>query len=457
MGKLFGTDGIRGVAGEYPLDERTLIAVGRSLVKMLSEQTGRHPRLIVGRDTRESGPEIEAVLARGVASAGGQIVTAGVITTPGVAYLTRALGFDAGVVISASHNQYRDNGIKIFSSAGTKLDDATEAAMEREIQDCGLQIADCRLKEEHDHASRITDHAEEGRAGAYLRFLSEEVGRGLDLSGFRVALDCAHGAAYRIAPEVFRRLGAEVRAIGVEPNGRNINLDGGSLHPEKLQTLVVEAGCDLGVTFDGDADRALFVSRRGRLFDGDDTLYVLACYLQDRDRLNGGIVVGTEMTNLGLEQALTRRALTLHRTKVGDRFVLEKLVELKASLGGEQSGHIIISDISLAGDGLITALEVFRVIKETGRELSDLTEEFTRFPQVLINVAVREKPPFDSVPEITQAVHTVEARLGGRGRLVLRYSGTEPLARVMVEADDQALVNESAEAVAEVIRRHLGN
>ncbi|HXF04796.1 MAG TPA: phosphoglucosamine mutase [Blastocatellia bacterium] len=450
---LFGTDGIRGVAGIYPLDERTIFACGFSLVEILRKQLQRPPRLLIGRDTRESGPWIETVCSQGVLAAGGCVSSAGIITTPGVAYLTRTNGFDAGIVVSASHNVYHDNGIKIFSSAGTKLDDQTEKALEEAIL-CSRPMP---MRAEKPGSLPPLLWADEHLRDEYVRFLVEEVGRGVDLSGWRVALDCAQGAAYEIAPAVFRRLGADVRAMGIEPTGRNINLDCGSLHPERLQQLVRDSGCDLGIAFDGDADRALFVGREGEIFDGDCVLFVLAHYLDNRQQLRGRIVVGTEMTNAGLEQALVRRHIRLVRTRVGDRYVLEKLMELDASLGGEPSGHIILSDVSLAGDGLITALAVLRVMIETGADLPGLLQGFERYPQKLINVPVQAKPPLETIPEVVATVERLRRELGARGRIVLRYSGTENLARVMVEADEDAKANFFAEQLADVLRRHLGD
>lgn len=449
---LFGTDGIRGVAGIYPLDEQTIFACGFSLVEILRQQLGRPPRVLIGRDTRESGPWIEAVCTQGVLAAGGHIRSAGIITTPGVAYLTRTNGFDAGIVISASHNVYHDNGIKIFSSAGTKLDDQTEKTLEEVI----LRTRTTPRGAEKRASLPPLLWADERLRDEYVRFLVEDVGRGLDLSRWRVALDCAQGAAYEIAPAVFRRLGADVRAMGIEPTGRNINLDCGSLHPERLQQVVRDGGYDLGIAFDGDVDRALFVGRGGELFDGDCVLFVLAEYLDNRQQLRGRIVVGTEMTNAGLEQALARRHIRLVRTKVGDRYVLEKLMELDASLGGEPSGHIILSDVSLAGDGLITALAVLRVMIETGADLPQLLQGFEQYPQKLINVPVRAKPPLETIPEVVTTIERLRQELGARGRIVLRYSGTEHLARVMVEADEDAKATHAAEQLADVLRRHLG-
>jgi len=450
--RLFGTDGIRGVAGTYPLDERTIFACGFCLTQILRQRGGRLPRLLIGRDTRQSGPWIETACAEGIVAAGGHVTRVGIVTTPAVAYLTRANGFDAGIVISASHNIYRDNGIKIFSSAGVKLDDPTEAALEEAIS------------RQESPQPRSGDRlpvppllwADETLVAEYVRFLVEEVGRGLDLSGWRVALDCAQGAAYEIAPRVFHELGASVYAMATEPDGQNINSRCGSLHPESLQQFVREKECDLGIAFDGDADRALFVGPQGDLFDGDGVLFVLAEYLTAQDRLRGRVVVGTEMTNGGLEQALARRDIRLVRTKVGDRYVLEKMLELDASLGGEPSGHIILSEVGPVGDGLITALAVVRVMMETGADLSELVKGFHRYPQVLINVPIREKPPLETIPEVTTTVEHLRRQLGGQGRIVLRYSGTENLARVMVEADEAATAAACADQLAEVIRRHLG-
>ena len=405
MGRLFGTDGIRGIAGEYPLDAQTIFACGKALVRVL----GRPLRVLVGRDTRESGPWIERLIAAGVCAAGGEVVSAGVFTTPGIAYVVRAHAeLNAGVVISASHNPYRDNGIKVFSAQGMKLSDAQEAAIEREIE--ALVRERVEVREAPSLAVQEDQFATE-----YLQFLRAR-GMGEEerpLAGWRIGFDGAHGAAYRLGPRLFEELGARVEAIGIMPDGRNINDGCGSLYPAALQRLVLEQGCDVGIAVDGDADRAVLVARTGELLDGDDALYILATYLQERGRLRGNVVVGTEMTNFGLEQALAQRGITMVRAKVGDRYVLEQLLERGASLGGEPSGHIIVPELSPTGDGLLTALLLVNVMRETGRDLTELRAGFARYPQQVCNVRVREKPPLGTIPGFSRAMAEAQERLRG--------------------------------------------
>ena len=454
--RLFGTDGIRGVAGEFPLDETTVATIGRSLVLNLAHELGRSPRILIGRDTRESGPQIEFALARGATAAGATVQSAGVITTPGVAYITRATPFDAGVVISASHNPYQDNGIKVFSPSGKKLPDEMERRIEARVAAAtGQSVSPYHQTGEldwlHDQEER-----EKGYQESYINYLATDVGRGLKLKGLRLALDCANGAASAIAPELFDRMGAEVEVLSAQPDGRNINEACGSLHQEGLQRAVVDRGLDLGIAFDGDADRALFVDAKGRLVDGDGTLLVLANYLKKRGQLAGGLVVATVMSNVGLEIALRDRGIELIRTLVGDRYVLEELLARGAKLGGEQSGHIIFPDISLAGDGMITAIELLRALGDSGLALEQLAAQMTRYPQLLVNVRVRSKPPFDTLPEVKAESQRVEHELQGRGRLLIRYSGTENLARVMIEGEDEIKVEEQANRLADVIRKAIG-
>jgi len=462
MKKLFGTDGMRGEAGVFPLDAATLTAAGRSLVRHLWPGRLGRPQIVTGRDTRESGAWIERAFIEGVLSAGGQAASAGVITTPGVAFLARDLPADAGVVISASHNPFHDNGIKIFSPTGRKLDDATERLIEADIYagretaapppdfDAGAPPPD------EDDVEGYMRSAVAFRAG-YLDHLAEKVGAGLRLEGLTVVLDCANGAASALAPALFSRLGARVVSTADAPDGRNINRDCGSLHTEALCRRVVEEGAHLGVAYDGDADRALFVDARGRLVDGDATLWVLARRMQERGELEGDRVVATVMSNLGLELALRTRGVELLRTDVGDKYVLEELLRTGSTLGGEQSGHIIFPRLSLAGDGMATTLNLLRAVVETGRPLDELTEGFRRYPQVLLNVRVREKVPFEEVEEVAAASREVRERLGDAGRLLLRYSGTEPLARVMIEGQSQEEIDALAGELAGVIRRRLGD
>lgn len=454
--KLFGTDGIRGVADAFPLDAQTLAVIGRSLVSNLTREPGRAPRIVIGRDTRESGPRIEAALARGARAAGAIVQSAGVITTPGVAYITRTAPFDAGVVISASHNPYQDNGIKVFTPSGRKLADDMERGIEEDVAsatgsivgaDDGTNEADWRS----DHSQNENKFQQ-----SYLNYLATEVAGGLKLDGMKIALDCANGAASDIAPKLFERLEATVKVISAEPNGRNINEGCGSLHLERLQAIVASEGLDVGVAFDGDADRSLFVDGRGKVVDGDAALLILADDLKRRGLLDGGRIVATVMSNIGLEIALRERGIELVRAQVGDRYVLEELRSLGAKLGGEQSGHIIFPDISLAGDGMITAIELLRVVRASGRSLGELASQMTIYPQVLVNVRVRSKPPLEGVPEIKAQIQRVEKDLQGRGRLLVRYSGTENLARVMIEGEDEKKIREQANQLAEIIRQRIG-
>lgn len=446
MGEFFGTDGIRGVAGQFPLDAPTIERIGYSLAMELRARLDRSPLIIIGRDTRESGEWIEAAIVRGIHTAQAEARSAGVITTPGVAYLTRTLKADAGVVISASHNPYQDNGIKVFAPSGQKLDDATEQAIERDLKADPASFPPM---------SSAVIKPDESLKEKYFDFLREEIGAELDLRKQRIVVDCASGASYEIAPLLFASLGALVTAINIEPDGRNINLDCGSLHPERLQEVVLKAEADLGIAFDGDADRALFVDDRGQLVDGDQVLFVMAEYLAARNKLAGRRVVATVMSNLGLELALQQRDIKLARTQVGDKYVLEELLTGGGSIGGEQSGHIIFPEISLAGDGMITALEVVRVMAESGKSLSELTRGFTHYPQVIINVRVARKPPLESIAPIKAAVAALEEQLDGKGRLLLRYSGTENLARVMIEGQDEATIRKQAEELARIIKDNL--
>lgn len=446
MMKLFGTDGIRGLAGESPLDEKTISIIGRSLARQLRDKLGREPRFVTGRDTRESGTWIEDAFHKGARMAGAHCESAGVITTPGVAYLTRAFDLDAGIVVSASHNPYKDNGIKIFSPSGQKIDEATEKKIEREI----FEEKEVKLPSNF----AVDDARAAEFQSSYLDYLAGQF-EDLSLGGLKIVLDCANGAASRLAPQLFRRLGADVVAINAEPDGRNINKDCGSQHPEDLQSTVIKEGADLGAAFDGDADRSIFVDENGAVVDGDATMWILAQYLDARGELNNSTVVATVMSNLGLELALKSKNIKLLRTSVGDKYVLEELVKTGSSLGGEQSGHIILPDTSLVGDGMRTALFMLVAMREHGKKLSEMTAGFVRYPQILVNVKVGKKLPFDDVQEISEASKQIRSELDGSGRLLLRYSGTEDLARVMIEGKDQQAIEKQANSLAEVIRNSL--
>jgi phosphoglucosamine mutase len=437
--------------------------VGASLATHLKNRLGRAPLIVIGKDTRESGGWLEQALASGATKAGAQWKSAGVITTPGIAFLARTLPADAGIVISASHNAYSDNGLKIFAPSGRKLDEETEGLIEGDV----FAEMDRRTSKATSDAPPFAPIATSAGIDAvgnseadlrtrYLDFLVKEIGRGMNLNGINLVLDCANGAASGFASEIFERLGAIVKTISDHPNGRNINLGCGSLHMESLQEEVLQQNADLGVAFDGDADRSLFVDPKGRLINGDASLWILARYMQGRHQLHNDTVVATVMSNIGLEIALQSQGLRLVRTDVGDKYVLEELVRLGANLGGEQSGHIIFPKLSLAGDGLITTLCILRAMTEEGKALNELTEGFQTFPQILVNVAVKVKRPFAEVAAIQTAARKIEAELGLRGRLLLRYSGTEALARVMIEGENQDEIAEQASELATVIQKSLG-
>src|SRR5271165_2294648 len=446
MGKeLFGTDGVRGVPGTYPLDDQTLFAMGRAIGgNLLREHGSAH--VLIGMDTRESGPHIAGLLTAGLYKAGVTVAFAGVITTPGVACLVRQNDFQAGVVISASHNPFHDNGVKLFSHAGMKFPDSVEEILETEI---------LRLREEHAPQTMPALTASHALHVEYLDFLRSRIIPGTSLNGFRLVLDCANGAAYQLGPELFRSLGAQVIAMGVSPDGRNINAGCGSMYLEGLQKRVLEESAALGVAFDGDADRALFVCGSGRIVNGDGVLLAVARYLKSRNALKNERVVATSMSNLGLERVLAREGMTLGRAPVGDRYVLEEMLKSGNNLGGEQSGHIIFLDDSPAGDGLLTAVKVACLVALHG-SLGSLVAGLKDYPQVIVNVKVKAKPPLDSLPEVARALAEAEAALGDNGRIVLRYSGTEPLARVMVEAEHDADVQRFSQSIAAALKSAVG-
>lgn len=454
MKKLFGTDGMRGEAGKFPLDAATVRIVGASLANQFIKKGIETPEFIVGRDTRESGAGIEQAFTEGAVSAGAKVVSANVITTPGVAFLTRELNADAGIVISASHNPFHDNGIKIFSPSGRKIDEATERQIEADIFDSQESESVNRDKLADKQNSEIKNQSSDLQK-KYLDYLTQEFSE-LSLSNLKIVVDCANGAASELAPKLLRQLGAEIVATFCEPDGRNINADCGSLHIEKLQARVKSERADFGVAFDGDADRALFVDECGEIVDGDATLWAMALHLQDHGNLAENTVVATVMSNLGLEVALESRGIKLLRTAVGDKYVLEELLKTGTSLGGEQSGHIIFPKRSLVGDGLLTTLFLLETMQEKRAKLSGLINGFKRFPQILVNVKVREKAPFESVPKISAEAAEIESLLGAKGRLLLRYSGTENLARVMLEGENQEEINALAQRLAATIRAEIG-
>jgi len=443
--ELFGTDGIRGIPGTYPLDDATLYGVARALGKYLLERDA-NPRVLIGMDTRESGPHIAAQLAAGLADDGVGFVSAGVISTPGVACLVRQNKFSAGMVISASHNPFHDNGVKLFAGTGMKFPDEVEEHLEIEIHN----------HKDYDTAPHgITVLADRALDEEYLAYLRGCVIPGAKLAGMKVVLDCANGAASQLGPSLFRSLGADVIAIHDQPNGRNINDGCGSLHPEILQKKVIETSAALGVAFDGDADRAMFVSASGRHVDGDGVLLAMARFFKSTGHLNGGRVIGTTMANLGLERALEAEGVSLARVPVGDRYVLEEMLRSGANLGGEQSGHIIFLDDATTGDGLLTALKMACLVALQG-PLDDLVRGLKIFPQTIVNIKVKSKPPLESLPVVSAAIDKATKTLGAAGRVVVRYSGTEPKARVMVEAERAEDVTHWAETLASAIRAAIG-
>ena len=442
---LFGTDGVRGTAGEYPLDHQTVARIGAALVRAMRAD-GRALRFIVGRDTRESGEWIEQELARGACAEGASVTSAGIVPTPAVAYVARDMGFDAGIVISASHNPFQDNGIKVFSGRGQKFTEALEREVEAIVKARDWSVSDSARAciERIDVVDAYIGHA------LLSLPLPERLGR------FKLAVDAANGATTSVAPRLFRDLGFEVHLIGASPDGRNINLDCGSTHPQALAHAVREHGCRMGVAFDGDGDRAIFIDASGHIVDGDAVLLMCARYLHSAGRLKGPAIVATVMSNIGLEIALRESGIGLVRCPVGDKYVMEEMLKRDLSLGGEQSGHIIFSDHLFTGDGIATALTVMRVMAETGRDLAELAKQLVTYPQVLVNVRVREKRDYHAVPQIAAAMARVEAQLAGHGRLLVRYSGTEPLLRVMIEGRDQREIQAWATEIANSVREHLG-
>ena len=449
--RLFGTDGIRGTAGIYPLDPKTVRRVGAALVRALPQRlrSTLPPRLLIGRDTRESGEWIEAALAHGAGGEGARVVSAGVVPTPALAYLTRTAGYDAGVVISASHNPFEDNGIKVFSGRGEKFTERVEREVEAIVADSSWRTSDG----EDDKVTR------QDLAGAYLDHLRAVFPEAASLTGrrpFGLAIDCANGATTTVAPALLEGLGFRTVVIANRPDGRNINLRCGSTDPGELARTVVARGLPMGVAFDGDGDRAIFVDHRGEIVNGDAVLLMCASQLQREGRLKGGAIVATVMSNIGLELALQSRGIDLVRCAVGDKYVMEEMLGRGLSLGGEQSGHVIFSEYLFTGDGLCTALNVLRTVALTGRTLADLAGDLTAYPQVLLNVRVRERTDLKDVPPVAAVITRVESRLAGRGRLLVRYSGTEPLLRVMLEGRDETEIRTWAQEIVDVVKEHLG-
>jgi phosphoglucosamine mutase len=446
MRKLFGTDGIRAVAGEAPLDKRTVRAVGVALATKL----GKGSTVVMGMDTRESGPWIAATLAAGLRDGGATVANAGVITTPAIAFLARKHGYNAGVVISASHNPWHDNGIKIFGGDGYKLPDAVELEIEAEIERV-LAGSELRTQDSEDELPVVN----ESFRAEYVRFLLEAV-PGISLDNHKVVIDCANGAASAVAPQLFEHLGGTVEVTHASPDGRNINEQCGALHPEIVAAEVKVRGASMGFTFDGDADRALFADEHGNIVNGDAVMLACARDMQARSELAGDLVVATTMSNMGFEAALKRSGISMLRAPVGDKYVLEEMRKSGAALGGEQSGHVLFPARATTGDGLLTALMVLDVVHRSGKTLGELIADLKNYPQVILNVKVREKKPMDTLPNVMATIRAAEDELRDSGRVVIRYSGTEALARVMIEAESEEAMRRHAEAIAAAIRAELG-
>jgi phosphoglucosamine mutase len=447
--RLFGTDGIRGIANVEPMTAETALRLGRAAAHVFKrDDANRRHKIIIGKDTRVSGYVFESALTAGFCSMGVDVLLLGPMPTPAIAFLTRSLRADAGVVISASHNPFPDNGIKFFAGSGFKLPDEVEADIEYHMRDAALD-GERPTGNGVGKAFRIDD-----ALGRYNVFVKQTFPRELTLEGLRITIDCAHGAAYRVAPEVLEELGADVVAIGVDPDGENINRDCGAVHPQQLQETVRRSGAHVGVALDGDADRAIFVDESGAFVDGDEVLAMLAVDLSARSQLRGK-VVATVMSNIGLELGLRAQGIGLVRVPVGDRYVVEEMRRSGCNLGGEQSGHVVLLDHSTTGDGLVTALQVLALMVQRQRPLSDLRQAMHRFPQRLVNVPVRKRREISTMPGIQQVIDRVVHDLGGRGRVLVRYSGTEPLLRVMVEAEHMDQVDACVAEITDAIRRHL--
>ncbi len=449
MRKLFGTDGVRGVANLDPMTSEMAMQLGRAAAHIFMRRAGRH-QIVIGKDTRISGYMLESALMAGICSMGVDVLLVGPMPTPAIAFLTRSLRADAGVVISASHNPYQDNGIKFFSSNGFKLPDEVEARIEKLIMSDEIRhlrpTADLIGK-----AYRIDD-----AEGRYIEFAKRSLPKELDFQGIKLVVDCANGAAYKVAPTVLRELGASVEVIGDKPNGMNINSGCGAVHPDLLQETVLRQKADIGIALDGDADRAVFVCEQGTVIDGDHVMAALGLDLQQNGLLAKQTLVGTVMSNFGLELSMAKAGITLVRTPVGDRYLLERMLAEGYSFGGEQSGHFIFLDHNTTGDGLVSALQMLSLMKRTKKPLSELAKAMTAVPQVLVNIQVKQKPVLETIPDVDRAIQESNRRLNGSGRVVIRYSGTEPLLRIMVEGEQSTLVNEIADDLARVVREHIG-
>jgi phosphoglucosamine mutase len=449
MRKLFGTDGVRGVANLEPMTSETAMQLGRAAAHIFMRRAGRH-QIVIGKDTRLSGYMLEAALISGICSMGVDVLLVGPMPTPAIAFLTRSLRADAGVVISASHNPYQDNGIKFFSNNGFKLPDEVEARIEQLI--VSNEIHHLRPTADAIGKAFRIDDAE----GRYIEFVKRSLPKDLDFQGMKLVVDCANGAAYKAAPNVLRELGAAVEVLCDKPDGMNINAGCGAVHPEGLQEAVLAHGADLGIALDGDADRAIFVCEQGEIIDGDHVMAALALDLHAQRLLAKQTIVGTVMSNFGLELAMGKAGIRLIRTPVGDRYLLERMLSDGYNFGGEQSGHFIFLDHNTTGDGLISALQILSLMKRTKKPLSELAKAMAAVPQVLVNVKVKEKRDLASLPELQRAIETSERRLNGTGRILVRYSGTEPLLRIMVEGEEDATIRAVADDLVQIVRSHLG-
>ncbi len=446
--RLFGTDGVRGIANIEPMTAETALKLGRAIAHVFKNEPRRH-RIVIGKDTRLSGYMIESAMMAGICSMGVDVLLVGPLPTPGIAFITSSMRADAGVVISASHNPYQDNGIKFFSRDGFKLPDDIELRIEEFIFE-NRDPSHRPTASEVGKAYRVDD-----AAGRYIVFIKNTFPDELTLDGLKVAVDCANGAAYRVAPDVFYELGAEVVTTGVKPDGENINRDCGSLFPGRVSGLVKDTGADIGIALDGDGDRCILVDEKGNIIDGDRIMAIEASAMLDEGTLRKKTLVATIMSNYGLDEAVQRAGGKVLRTQVGDRYVVEEMLKGGYNLGGEQSGHIVFFDHTTTGDGTLTALKVLERMVKTGRKLSDLAAIMQSYPQVLFNVRVKEKRDLDSIPSIKDALASAREKLKDRGRVFIRYSGTEPLARITVEGEDEAEINALARELAELVDREL--
>jgi len=449
MKKLFGTDGVRGIANMDPMTAEMALQIGRATAYICKKRTHRH-RIVIGKDTRLSGYMLESALVSGICSMGVDVLIVGPMPTPGIAFLTRSMRADAGMVISASHNPFQDNGIKIFSRDGFKLPDQTEETIEKLISHDSIK--DLRpTADEVGKAFRIDD-----AIGRYIVFLKNTFPAELDLEGLKLVIDCGNGAAYKIAPAVFEELGASVTAIGISPNGKNINADCGSLHPERLKEEVLKVGANLGIAFDGDADRVIFVDETGAEINGDQIMAICALEMARQNKLAKNTVVATVMSNMGLEKALEPQGIKVVRTQVGDRYVVEEMRRQGYNFGGEQSGHLIFMDHNTTGDGILSALQLLSVLVQTGKPLSELTTVMVVYPQLLKNIPVKSKTPLEQVTVLHQRISEIELEIQGHGRLLVRYSGTENKLRVMMEGESIELITGHVDELAELVRQNLG-